>query len=82
VRVDSGPKRRTKKRRATFAFSAVAGGVTAFECRVDKKEYKPCASPKVIKKARPRRHRFRVRAVDPDGTTVGAAVSKRWRVTG
>lgn len=82
VQIDSGPKKKTKRKKATFTFSSVAGGITAFECKFDKKPYKPCTSPRVIKKAKPRKHRFRVRGVDPDGTTLGSSVSKRWRVTG
>ncbi len=38
------PKKRTKKRKAKFAFSSNEAGST-FECQLDEKAYKPCSSP-------------------------------------
>lgn len=48
-----------------FAFSATIAGST-FQCKLDKKPFMPCASPKFFK-VKPGRHKFSVRAVGPGG---------------
>ena len=77
--ISSKPKSKTKSRKAKFEFSG-AGGVT-FQCRLDKKDFTPCESPKTIKKLKPRKHTFRIQALDPGGNPGEEAVA-RWRVTG
>lgn len=83
TRLDSGPKRRTKKKKATFEFSSPAVGAT-FECSVDGRAPKgagafvACSSPLTVR-VRKGRHDFQVRAVlggVPDPTPAEQA----WRV--
>lgn len=69
------PRKRTKSEKATFRFT----GSASFQCRIDKKAFKPCTSPKKLRNLKVRRHRFRVRPVDPQGS-VGPEASFRWRV--
>jgi hypothetical protein len=63
-----GPKQvETGKPKATvkFTFTSSEPGST-FECRLDKKPFKPCTSPKKLK-VKPGKHRFTVQAVDAAG---------------
>ncbi|HEU4701989.1 MAG TPA: S8 family serine peptidase [Conexibacter sp.] len=64
------PRRRTKSRRATFAFSrtdAPLGGT--FQCRLDGGAFAPCSSPATFT-VRGGRHTFAVRASSPRGVLV------------
>ena len=65
-----GPKKKTTKRKATFKFSTAVPGAT-FQCSLDDKAYKPCKSPKKLKKVKPGKHTFEAQAVNagvPDPT--------------
>jgi hypothetical protein len=64
--ITKGPKRKSKKRKAKFEFSADEPGST-FECALDKKPFEPCTSPKRYKKLKRRRHSFQVRSIDQAG---------------
>lgn len=57
---------RIRKRRATFRFEG-SGGTVGFECKLDKKRFHPCRSPKTYKRLKPGEHEFSVRAVDSKG---------------
>jgi subtilisin family serine protease len=77
--IAKGPKRRTKKRKATFAFGSDEPGST-FECKIDRKPFVDCASPRRLKKVKPGKHVFLVRATDPAGNVDETADRHRWRV--
>ena len=55
-----------RKRRAKIWFAA-AGTQEAvtFRCRLDRRRWRPCASPVVYKRLKPRRHVIKVRAFSP-----------------
>lgn len=72
------PKKRTKKRKAKFAFSSNEAGST-FECQLDKKAYKPCSSPYKHRVKRGK-HRFRVRAIDAAGNVDPTPAKRSWKV--
>jgi hypothetical protein len=60
---------RTLKHRiglARFRFESTAAG-GAFQCKLDKGAFKPCASPKTYRHLKPGRHSFKVRAMDGAG---------------
>lgn len=82
VKIDSGPKKKTKKAKAKFSFSS-DDGKASFECSLDGKKFTPCSSPlKVkVKKARKKakKHTFAVRAVDDNGNKSDEADYK-WKV--
>ncbi len=69
-----GPKAKTHSTTVKFKFSASEKGAK-FECKLDKKKFKPCKSPKTYKKLKPGKHVFKVRAVK--GKTVDATPAKR-----
>lgn len=59
------PRKRSTKRRARFAFKSSERGST-FECKLDKRGFKPCKSP-LRKRVGLGRHRFAVVAIDRAG---------------
>jgi len=77
--ITKGPKAKTKKKVATFEFSATDPG-SSFQCSLDgKTEFKVCASPFVVK-VKKGKHTFEVRATDPGGTVEVAPASFSWKV--
>jgi hypothetical protein len=59
------PANKLARKRAKYEFQSNEIGST-FECRLDRKPFKPCTSPRRLK-ARPGKHRFKVRATDVAG---------------
>lgn len=78
VTIDDGPKKQTKKRSATFAFSSDDPSAL-FECRLDSARFEACSSPLELKGLQRGRHAFQVRAVGLDGS-VSAPASLKWKV--
>jgi hypothetical protein len=72
------PRRKTALRKAKFKFVSDQAGST-FQCKLDKKRYRPCRSP-FKRKVRPGRHVFRVRAINPQGLADPTPAVFRWRV--
>jgi hypothetical protein len=66
--ITKGVSKRTSKRKAKFKFIADEHGAK-FECKLDKKPFKPCTSPKKVKHLKVGKHRFLVRATDAAGNT-------------
>lgn len=76
--ITKSPSGETKKKRATFAFTATEAGST-FECAIDGSAFKPCTSP-LIKTFRLGRHVFQVRAVDAAGNADATPAAQSWKV--
>jgi hypothetical protein len=80
-KINKGPKKKTKSRKAKFKFSGEAGAT--FMCALDKKAFKPCTSPTKVKvkkaKPKPKKHTFSIKGIDAVGN-VGAATTYRWKV--
>lgn len=76
----SQPKRpvRTSGRRVEFVFGSSDVG-SRFECKLDRRAYRACASP-YRRKVGLGEHEFRVRAVDPQGLADRTPAVFRWRV--
>ncbi|MDX6663532.1 MAG: hypothetical protein QOG09_1634 [Solirubrobacterales bacterium] len=66
---------KSRKRRASFAFSSNEPAYR-LECRLDKKPFAACASPKTYKHLKKGRHTFRVRARDAGDNLSAPAVKK------
>lgn len=78
TRIGKHPKKRGAKRRVRFTFFASQRG-SRFECKLDKRRFRPCGSP-FHRKVKPGRHVFRVRAVNRAGTVDPTPAVFRWRV--
>jgi hypothetical protein len=66
----SALRAKIRKRKATFHFEGTGVG---FECKLDKKPFRPCRSPKTYKHLKAGKHEFSVRAVDAKGKHSKAA---------
>jgi hypothetical protein len=67
TRLTKTPPKRTRDRTPSFRFAANQGGAR-FECRLDKRPFRPCRSPFTGKRLSFGRHRFEVRARTAGGT--------------
>jgi sugar lactone lactonase YvrE len=77
--IEKGPKKKSTKRKAKFSFSSSEPGST-FECALDKKSFAPCSSPTKVKKLKPKKHKFQVRAIDAAGNPDLTAAVKKFKV--
>ncbi len=73
------PKNTTTKRKAEFKFVSDPTTGATFECKLDRKPFRPCSSP-FEKRVEPGKHSFSVRATVA-GVTDPTSASARWRVT-
>jgi hypothetical protein len=73
------PKRKTDRRRATFRFVSDPAAGATFECKLDKKPFRPCESPYTTRVRPGPWHRFRVRAT-VDGVTEPTPAKFTWKV--
>ena len=66
TKIGKHPPKKSKKTNAKFAFVADEAGVS-FQCKLDKKKFAACKSPRKYKHLKPGKHVFKVRAVDATG---------------
>jgi hypothetical protein len=71
------PKKKVRAAKVKFRFKVIKGAAKAFQCRIDRKRWTKCKSPKVLKLKRGK-HVFRVRGVASDGS-VGKPIVRRIR---
>jgi hypothetical protein len=76
--IDSGPPKKTKKKKAKLAFSSNEPG-SSFGCSVDKGPFSPCTSAITVKVKRGK-HTFDVRATDAAGNTDPTPARHAWKV--
>jgi hypothetical protein len=76
--ITKAPKKKTRKRKAKIAFTSPDVPDASFQCKLDKKAYRPCSSPVKVK-AKPGKHKFRVKAVNATGPSPYPARTK-WKV--
>ena len=77
TKLDGKPRKRTRKRRATFTFSATESAT--FTCSVDGGADAPCSSP-FQKRFKRGRHTFAVQATDSAGNVESKPARYSWRV--
>jgi hypothetical protein len=77
TKIDKGPKKKTRKKKARFEFSSTTPGAT-FDCNVDDKGFQPCTSPFTVK-VKKGKHTFEVRAV-AGGVPDGSPAEHKWKV--
>jgi hypothetical protein len=68
TKITKKPDARTEKTTAKFAFNSNEAGST-FKCKLDKRKFKRCKSPKKYKNLDPGKHKFKVKATDAAGNT-------------
>lgn len=73
------PKAKTTARRAQFTFNATEVGAT-FACRLDKRAWTSCTSPRTHTKLAVGKHVFRVRASDAAGNQDTTPATWNWRI--
>jgi CSLREA domain-containing protein len=79
TRITKGPKKKSHDRSATFKFK----GGPKFECRLDRKPFKPCRSPKGYGGLKPGKHVFKVRSTEAGGSNPDPTPAvKRFTVLG
>jgi hypothetical protein len=78
--IEKGPKKtvKTKKSKSKAKFVFEADEPVSFECKLDKKAFKSCSSPKTVK-VKPGKHSFKLRATDQDGGGADT-VTYKWKV--
>lgn len=79
AKVKVNPRNRTAKVRFSASHDTTPESELAFACRLDKRRWRPCRSPRVYRRLKPGGHVVRVRAATPDGTA-GPPASARFRV--
>jgi hypothetical protein len=67
------------RRKATFRFASGEPGST-FSCKLDKKNLRPCTSPKTYNKLAPGKHVFRVKARDRAGNLDATPAVRRFKI--
>ena len=73
------PPNSIRRSTARYRFTGSEPG-SGFECRRDRRPFRPCASPKVLRHLRAGRHRFAVRATDEAGNADPSPAGDRFRV--
>jgi hypothetical protein len=66
TKITKDPPNKTDESTVKFRFRSDEAS-SSFECKVDKKRWKPCGSPKRVKRLDEGKHRFKVRAIDTAG---------------
>ena len=79
--ITKGAPRRLERHAVRFKFTADDSQST-FECRLDRRPYKRCASPKKFTHLDEGKHRFKVRAADLAGNTDPTAAKDKFKVVG
>jgi hypothetical protein len=76
--ITKGPKNKTKKKKATFEFTATEP--STFQCQLDNKQaLKPCTSPARVR-VKKGKHNFAVFATDAAGNVDGTPATDDWKV--
>jgi hypothetical protein len=73
------PPNKTAKATVKFKFSSDEAGST-FECKLNKKPFKPCSSPKKVKRLAVGKHKFKVRAKDAAGNVDPSPAVDKFKV--
>jgi hypothetical protein len=79
TKIVKGPPKKTHKRTVKFKFVSTEAGST-FQCKLDRKPFKACASPKKYKKLKPGKHVFKVRAIDKAGNVDPTPAKRKFTV--
>lgn len=79
TKISSGPKGTVHKKKATFRFTSTEPGST-FQCKLDRKKWTLCKSPKTYKGLKEGKHTFKVKATDAAGNVDPTPAKRTWRI--
>ena len=74
-------KVKSAKGKATFRFRSDTAGST-FRCRLDRRKFRRCKSPKTFRGLKPGSHRFKVAATGPSGQADPSPAVREFKVRG
>jgi hypothetical protein len=77
--ITRGAPNKLDKHKVKFKFTSDEPGST-FECKIDRKPYKPCTSPRKVKRLDDGKHKFKVVATDEAGNTDPSAAKDKFKV--
>jgi len=77
--ITKGAPSKIEKTTVTFKFRSDEAGST-FDCRLDKKPWRSCASPRKVKRLAHGKHKFKVRAEDAAGNTDPSPAVDKFKV--
>jgi DNA-binding beta-propeller fold protein YncE len=77
TRIRGGPARITRSRTASFRFTSTERR-SRFECKLDKRRWARCRSPKRYTGVKRGKHTFQVRAIDRAGNTDLSPAKRSW----
>jgi len=77
--ITKGAPNKTAESKVKFKFRSDEAGST-FQCKIDRKPWKTCTSPKTVKRLDEGRHKFKVRATDAAGNPDPTPDKDRFRV--
>lgn len=82
TRITVGPGAKTRKRKVIFRFMDVTEdpGATTYLCKLDKRRWSRCSTPKRYRRLSRRVHVFRVKAIDALGNAEQTAAKRRFKV--
>lgn len=81
TKILKGPKGKVGSTTVKFKFASGEKGST-FRCKLDRKPYRVCKSPKTYRNLKPGKHVFKVRAVDRAGNIDPTAAKRKFTVLG
>ena len=76
--ITTGPSGKTQDRTPRFRFRA--DEPASFECRLDRREWRSCTSPRTYGRKHLGRHKFKVRATDGAGNVEPKPAKQRFRI--
>ncbi|HEX7293326.1 MAG TPA: right-handed parallel beta-helix repeat-containing protein [Solirubrobacterales bacterium] len=79
TRIRKGPKRKSESTTAKFKFTSSEKG-SSFQCKLDKRPWRRCKSPKTYKGLKPGKHVFRARAIDKAGNVDPTPAKRKFEV--
>jgi hypothetical protein len=79
TKIKKRPKNRSGDDSPTFKFKSTEAGST-FKCKLDRKKFKKCKSPKTFHGLDPGKHTFKVEAIDADGNVDSTPAKDKFKI--
>lgn len=81
TKIKKRPKNRSTDTSPTFKFKSTETGST-FKCKLDRKKFKKCKSPKTFHGLDPGKHTFKVEAIDAGGNVDKTPAKDKFKILG